>query len=176
MKKYNTLIAVIIVSVIGTLAHFVFEWTDNSIIAALLTPVNESIWEHLKLLFYPVVFYTAAEYILSQGQRKYLIPARTLSLFIGMLFIVSSYYTIVGVFGSIPDWMNITIYYLSVITVFVLSNILIKNKMKTTVNITVVSIAFIVLLISLFTVWTFYPPTLNIFIDPVDSTRGIFKN
>ncbi len=175
MKKYSTLMGIIVVSVIGTLFHFVFEWTNNNTIVGIFTPINESIWEHLKLLFYPIFLYSIIEYMIKYDIRKYLLPARIVSVIIGMLFIVSSYYTIVGVFGTIPDWMNIAIYYLSVIIVFVLSNIMIKNKIHTTAKAAMVCISILLLIIILFTIWTFYPPVLNIFVDPVNSTRGIFK-
>ena len=38
------------VSVVGTLLHFLFEWRGESRLVALIAPVNESIWEHMKLV------------------------------------------------------------------------------------------------------------------------------
>ena len=40
----------IFTAVVGTLLHFLFDWTGGSVAAALFSAVNESIWEHLKLL------------------------------------------------------------------------------------------------------------------------------
>ena len=44
------------VVVLGCLNHFIYEWTGESPISALFCPVNESVWEHLKLLFFPYLF------------------------------------------------------------------------------------------------------------------------
>ena len=50
-------IGFIAVSIAGTLMHFIYEWSGNNKIVALFAPVNESPWEHLKLLFFPFVIY-----------------------------------------------------------------------------------------------------------------------
>ena len=40
----------------GTLLHFLYDWTNNNIVAAF-TAVNESTWEHMKLLYFPLFFF-----------------------------------------------------------------------------------------------------------------------
>lgn len=39
----------------GTLWHFLYDWFGNFKLFALIAPVNESVWEHLKLTLYPTV-------------------------------------------------------------------------------------------------------------------------
>ena len=46
---------VILVSIVGTVAHFIYDWTGQNPIIGLITAVNESTWEHMKLLFFPMV-------------------------------------------------------------------------------------------------------------------------
>lgn len=41
-------------AVLGTALHFLYDWVPNAL-TALVAPVNESVWEHLKLLFYPTL-------------------------------------------------------------------------------------------------------------------------
>ena len=48
-------------SVGGTLLHFLYEWTGESKIAALFSGVNESTWEHMKLLFWPMLLYAIVQ-------------------------------------------------------------------------------------------------------------------
>ena len=36
--------------------HFIYDWIPNYI-TAIFFPVNESIWEHMKLLFSATIFY-----------------------------------------------------------------------------------------------------------------------
>ena len=61
----STIIGTIFVSAAGTLLHFVYGWTGNHFIVGLFAPVNESTWEHMKLLYFPMLLYCAAEYFLS---------------------------------------------------------------------------------------------------------------
>ena len=37
----------------GNLLHFVYDWSGESLVAAVISGVNESTWEHMKLLFLP---------------------------------------------------------------------------------------------------------------------------
>ena len=64
MKKLiNWQIAGFVFTVItGTFFHFLFDLTNGSRVAALISPVNESIWEHIKLLFFPMFVYALLEY------------------------------------------------------------------------------------------------------------------
>ena len=51
LNKYMIL-GTIFVSVLGSLAHFFYDWTNNNAFVGLLTPINESTWEHMKLIFF----------------------------------------------------------------------------------------------------------------------------
>ena len=53
LKSY-IITGIIFVSIVGTLFHFVYEWSGNNILIGLFTPINESIWEHTKLIFFPI--------------------------------------------------------------------------------------------------------------------------
>lgn len=47
----------------GNLLHFVYDWTGSSVAAALFSAVNESTWEHMKLLAVPWILFSLVEYI-----------------------------------------------------------------------------------------------------------------
>lgn len=53
MKRYDWL-GFGIACALGTAAHFVYVWCPAPLLG-LFVPVNESVWEHLKLLFWPTV-------------------------------------------------------------------------------------------------------------------------
>lgn len=57
LKRY-TIIGIIFVLITGTFAHFLYDWTENNHIVGFFTPINESIWEHMKLLFFPMLIYS----------------------------------------------------------------------------------------------------------------------
>ena len=50
-----TLISIAATSVLGVLFHFAYDFFGKNAIAALIFPINESVWEHLKLLFFPML-------------------------------------------------------------------------------------------------------------------------
>ena len=52
----------IFVMILGTLLHFTYEWSGNNTFVAAFSAVNESTWEHLKLLFYPMFLTTIIGY------------------------------------------------------------------------------------------------------------------
>ena len=43
---------------IGTLSHFFYQWSGENFFVGLLSPVNETIWEHLKAAVFsgPVLY------------------------------------------------------------------------------------------------------------------------
>ena len=52
LKTY-AILGFIFVAALGTLLHFTFEWSNQNRIVAFFSAVNESMWEHLKLLVFP---------------------------------------------------------------------------------------------------------------------------
>ena len=56
--KLDMIIGIIFVSAIGTLWHFVYEWSGQNFIVGFFFPVNESTWEHMKMLFFPMLLYS----------------------------------------------------------------------------------------------------------------------
>ena len=55
-KKY-VVIGFFVVGILGTLFHFVYDWSGKMWFVGLFVPVNESTWEHMKLLFVPMLIY-----------------------------------------------------------------------------------------------------------------------
>ena len=56
--KRRTIGGIAFVLIVGTLSHFLYEWTGKNFVAGLFTPVNESVWEHMKLVFFPMLLYS----------------------------------------------------------------------------------------------------------------------
>lgn len=83
----------------GVLLHFVYGWSGQSPFAAWISPVNESTWEHLKLLFYPLLFISIVEYYLLKKPETDYWNIKTYAILLGMLFIVACFYTYSGILG-----------------------------------------------------------------------------
>ena len=164
MSKY-TLWGIIFSTVLGTLLHFAYDFLGQNAVVGIFSATNESIWEHLKLLFYPVLIYSIFEFFIAKQSVDF-IPARVQGLLIGISFIVTAYYTYSGVLGKNYDFVNILIFVLSVIITFISSNIFLKNGGNTTVISIFIWLVVLVVLAVLFSIFTFNPPSINIFIDP----------
>ena len=48
------LISFLVISIVGTLLHFVYEWSNHNKIVSLFAAVNESTWEHIKIALTPM--------------------------------------------------------------------------------------------------------------------------
>ncbi len=164
MTAKRNIIAFFIIGILGTLGHFVYEWSGDTAVLGLFFPVNESTWEHLKLLFFPAVIYFTIEYFLLEEKPKSYIPASVLGILIGMLTIIVVFYTYRGVIGQNIDFLNILIYYLSVAITLIVRQIALKNlKCNFSVLYFLIPLIFIALL---FIFFSFNPPQIGLFVSP----------
>ena len=58
----SQLIGFLFVGILGTFLHFLFDLTGGSTVAALISAVNESIGEHMKLIYYPMLLFSWIQY------------------------------------------------------------------------------------------------------------------
>ena len=74
--------------VFGSLDHFFYHWSGEHPLVAAFSAVNESTWEHLKLLAAPVLLFSIFESIAYGRFRGGFLPAKVLSLILGMAAII----------------------------------------------------------------------------------------
>ncbi len=164
MTAKRNITAFFIISILGTLGHFLYEWSGRLYAVGLFFPVNESTWEHLKLLFFPAIIYFSAEYFKLKPNLNCFISSTAISLLAGMVFIVVFYYTYSGVIGKNIDFLNILSYYLGVMVMLGVNQLELKE-----IN-TPVFIVIIILFAALFPLFSYNPPPLGIFAQPVLDT------
>ena len=155
----------------GTILHFLYDWT-KSILTAPFSAINESTWEHMKLLFFPMfIFSLIQSYFFKEFSNFWCI--KLIGILAGLIFIPVLFYTINGIFGKTPDFINIAIFFISAATVFLLETYLFKNYHCCKYPyIAFLIICFIGLLFILF---TFLTPDIPLFKDPVTNTYGYKK-
>lgn len=155
---------IIFVSVIGTLLHFAYSLSGNNFAVGLFTPVNESIWEHTKLLFFPMLIYSL--YFSKKIKDDYhcVLSAMNLGALSGVLLIIVLFYTYSGIIGDNIAFADIAIFYISVITSFYIAyKAMLSCKIdKYNVALQILSIV----LVCLFITFTLYPPNIPLFIKP----------
>ncbi len=147
---------------LGVLFHFLYQWTNENIVVGLFTPINESTWEHLKLLFFPMIIVTIIEVVFMKKALSKLLPSRTLGIIAGMAFIVVVFYTFWGVSGKLIDFVNISIYILAVWFAYFMERYIANNKKAHSLS---VAWAVLVTLTLLFIICSLNPPSWGIFMD-----------
>ena len=167
MTVNRNIIAFFVISILGTLGHFLYEITGENSIIGLLFSVNESTWEHLKLLFFPALLYFTFEYFKCGKKQKNFIRAAALSILFGMLTIVVLFYTYKGILGKNIDFINIAIYYIGVIATLLKRKKLLENGKTENQTADKFYLGILMIFILLFMVWTNNPPSLGIFTPPV---------
>ena len=82
----------------GNLLHFVYQWTGENTVAGLFAAVNESTWEHMKLLAVPWVLFSLVEYIALRTDG--VAAPRAAGLLAGLAAIPTLFYTYKGIVGQ----------------------------------------------------------------------------
>ena len=109
---FSQLIGFAVTIFLGTILHFIYEWCNESRWIAPFSGVNESTWEHMKLLFWPMLIFSVIESFFRRGRSDFwCIKARGIML--GLAAIPILFYTYNGVIGKSPDWVNILIFFVS---------------------------------------------------------------
>ena len=157
---------------LGSLLHFVFEWSDGNRIIALFSPINESTWEHIKMLAYPMLIFSILEYIkLGQTYDNYII-AKALGILFGMLSIIMLYYSYTGVIGVHYTLVDIIVYILSVIIGYTFTCYLLSHRSLRSRIFQPIGVLILIVIIIAFMWFTFFPPKIALFVDPATQTYG----
>jgi hypothetical protein len=160
-----------VTSLLGTILHFLYEWTGEAIWIAPFSGVNESTWEHMKLLFWPTFIFAITEYFFFRRREDFWLIKLRGSL-LGLSLIPIIFYTYNGVIGKSPDWVNIAIFFVSTAAVYfyearLFSKAEINCKRKT------VPLVLLCLIGALFVLFTFRTPKIGIFLDPITKSYGM---
>lgn len=158
----------------GGLLHFAYESSGDNFLIGLLTPINESVWEHMKLSFIPMLIFGFYEYFtyFKNHCKNYWFANLTAQLFV-ILFIIGFYY-FYHLFTSGSLFLDIFSFVLGVSIARYLSYLIIKNKIDF-VGQKIVSIVGMIILSLIFLSATLDPPKTYIFHDSVTNTYGIYQ-
>lgn len=159
------LVGFVFTSVAGTLLHFIYDWSNQSILFAPFSAVNESIWEHMKLLFFPMLIFALAESHYIGRQYPNFWCAKLAGIILGLTLIPVLYYTYIGAFGVSADWFNIAIFFLAVAAAFIVETLILKHESRFFLS-TQMSLTLLCIIASCFVVFTFVPPSIPLFQDP----------
>ena len=181
---YNTItykkiiiIACIVSILLGVLLHFAYDISSKNFIIGLFTPVNESIWEHLKLSVIPFTIFCIGFYFYTKKKFSNMLLVSFFGNLCSMFITVVLYYIGLKIFKTDNMIFNILVYVLSVITAYLVLYLGIYNEcfFSETKDSSILGTCALVLLISTFIINTVSPIRLDITKDPIDKTYGIHK-
>ena len=165
-------ISVIGLTILTFLTHFIYTWFPNTLFS-IFFPVNESIWEHMKLIFTTIMIYGLIEYfIIKYNNLKY--NNYLLSVFISALSSIPIYLIIFLPFYY--NGINNMFVYISVmITTYIICSYisyyilnLRKIKYQNTISIVLIIICYVI-----FGYLTYNPLKNRIFLDTKEEKYGI---
>ena len=169
LKRY-TIFGIIFVLITGTLDHFLYAWTGYNHIAGLFTPINESIWEHMKLLFFPMLIYSLIMFLKFHSKYSCITSALSFGIIVGALLIPLFYYAYTSILGKNVFILDISTFILSIIIAFWLSyKLTLSCRLESYTSFLCI---LVWILFVCFLIFTYHPPDTTIFQDPTISKTG----
>lgn len=165
------IIGTIFIIVIGCLSHFLYDWFNHNKIIGYFTAVNESTWEHLKLVIAPTFLWLIVEYHFYFNNPN-LFFARFISLIIMLLIIPLIFYSYTYFTKKPILFIDISSFIISIIVGQIafskLININISNLLLTHIGIIGLAIIFFAYIMN-----TYAPKKDFLHIDPITKKYGI---
>ena len=171
-KKYRNLeiIGFFVVSALAIGFHFLYDATGSAILGAI-APVNESIWEHIKIVFFPFLIWTIVEMLILKPESKYdFIKAKSYALLAIPIMLIVFFYTYSGILGYSVTAIDVASTFLYIALAFLISYYAYKNSWTFLSNTAMIFALIILIMLILF---TYFPPRLALFRDSVSGNYGI---
>ncbi len=167
------LIGFAVTSLGGTLLHFLYDWLGGAAWIAPFSGVNESTWEHMKILFWPAFLYALLQSFFFRDREDFWC-VKLRGILLGLLLVPVLFYIYNGVIGQSPDWINIAIFFVSAAAAYIHETKLFRAE-KPKCLAPKLALAVLWGIAILFAVFTFATPELDIFKDPLTGSYGIQK-
>jgi hypothetical protein len=158
---------------LGSSLHFAFGWSSEWKPLALVAAVNESIWEHLKLAFWPGLFWGTLVRIKSGASRLEVLSTKGVTLMATALVIIGVFTTYTAILGRNLLTLDIGTFVLAVVTGQVLSAWLLSLAKRIRQAILWPGLVILVLQVVAYSTFTYAPPDHRLFIDPRSGMTGI---
>lgn len=162
--KIFTISGILFVLTTGTLAHFVYDWSGNNHMAGFFVPVSESVWEHMKLIFFPMLSYSILMVLKFKRKHPCVISAFCFGNLAGTLLIPILFYASYYMLGGSILIIDILIFISGVLIAFGLSyKLMLSCGLK---PYTYFLLCLVCILFACFVSFTYHPPGLEIFKSP----------
>lgn len=161
------------VCALGILLPLLYKRTGENTFAAAFTSVNGSVWERMKLLYLPYFVFTMLEFTGFAEAFRNFFAAKAAAGIAGLLFIPLLHYSLNGMFGTMPSWTDIAIFFTSAAAAYLLGCRLLTTLSLRGTALQLISFLLLWGVMLLFILFTYRTPHLPLFRDPVTLGYGI---
>lgn len=169
----SEMIGAIFIIIVGSLLHFCFDWSGGFKPLALFCAVNESTWEHMKIGFWPAFFYGLYQYFTLEDRPATFILAKTLALYLFSITIPVIFYSYKAIVGDNILIVDILIFiFAAFLSQYICYRIMTSQISFKWDRLVLICLVIIILSYSLF---TYFPPELELFKDPKTGSYGIIS-
>ena len=159
------------ISIVGTILHFVYDWSNHDKYVSIFGAVNESVWEHMKLVVFPSLVWLLIE-IPFVGNNPNFLLAKCISLIVMILLIPTLFYLLKYIFKKVIFIVDILIFYVSVgLGQYFSYLILSKEAVSGIYN--YISLVIMIIIYGYFLIATLIPGKGEIYVDPITKKKGI---
>ena len=109
------IISIVIISLFGTLSHFLYDISNHNKFVGLFSAVNESTWEHIKIALTPTLFWSLIDGLIYGSNPNYFL-AKLISLIIIIILMPLLFYGYKIIFKKEFFVLDIMIFYIVIIT------------------------------------------------------------
>jgi hypothetical protein len=173
------IIGVFVIFGVGAVWHFMFEWIGDPIWLGWLFPVNESVWEHVKLMFFPAVIYYAIESIFLWKKTNNFLFTKMIVLYFTPIVNIIVFYTYTGITGYENFIIDSIVLLISTgFQQWISYKLLTREEIWKDKRVLRIILAVIgILILGAFLVYaTYYPPHIPLFMDNNFMDYGIFPH
>ncbi len=166
------LIGAPIIFILGATFHFLYKYGGKKSWMTIISPVNESLWEHLKIGYYPFLIYAFVQVLLLSTVPSNFLTAEFIGVYSMLVFIVVVELIYPAVLKRNVLILDFIVFFLAILFGQLVSYFIMGNYAQIIVS------EYLILGVILFNAFLFYifsfkPPKIAIFRDSVDGKYGV---
>lgn len=147
----------------GTCLHFTYKWSGYNNFVAYFSAINESPWEHLKLIFWPAVFFCIYEFFAYGKKRDDFFAVKMVAIVSSLMFVLTFFYTYSGILGFNLFLLDILDFVTADFLCCYISYAILNSSILGDKSDSVKGFSVLLFIAFCFIVWTNNPPDLGVF-------------
>ena len=165
------ILEIIIISILGTLFHFTYDFSKHNKIVALFSAVNESTWEHIKISLSAVFICSIVDGFIYGSNPNYFI-AKFISLLIVIVLMPLIFYTYTNITKKPVLFVDITSFYIVIVCSQLMFNYIL-NLNSLSYLYSYIGTIGVFIIFGFYMVLTLFPIKNYLFKDPITNKYGI---